>query len=212
MVKELLWIILNKNIFRRLRKSGRKKGGCKRIRNLKIDKTKREVEVYKRKLGKNQEELRTISIHERIIALKDEIEMKFIKLGGYLKLVNDRKLYKEKGCETFNEYLAMPELGFQRSTAYAVMGVYEDYIESGLSETLDIKGISYYCLDRIRQFINEPIEKFKEWISKARELSLSDLNAEIRLARGGKEEVYIPEKKGYPVTCPKCGYKFEHII
>ena len=138
--------------------------------------------------------------------------MKFIKLGGYLKLVNDRKLYKEKGCETFNEYLAMPELAFQRSTAYAVMGVYEDYIESGLSESLDISGISYYKLDRIRQFIKEGIEKFKEWIAKARELSLSDLNAEIRIARGGEEEVYTPEKKSYIVTCPKCGYKFEHII
>jgi len=138
--------------------------------------------------------------------------MKFIKLGGYLKLVNDRKLYKEKGCETFNEYLAMPELAFQRSTAYAVMGVYEDYIESGLSESLDISGISYYKLDRIRQFIKEGIEKFEEWVAKARENSLSDLNAEIRIARGGEEEVYAPEKKSYIVTCPKCGYKFEHVI
>ncbi|GAH44781.1 unnamed protein product [marine sediment metagenome] len=92
-----------------------------------------EVEVYKKKLRKGQEELRTISIHERIIALKDEMEMKFIKLGGYLKLVNDNKLYKEKGCETFNEYLAMPELAFQRSTAYAIMGVYTDFIYSILT-------------------------------------------------------------------------------
>ena len=138
--------------------------------------------------------------------------MKFIKLGGYLKLVNDRKLYLEKGCESFNVYLAMPELGFQRSTAYAIMGVYEDYIESGLSESLDIEGISYYKLDRIRKFIKESKEKFKEWVAKARELSLSDLNAEIKIARGGKEEVYILGKKSYSVTCPKCGHRFEHVI
>lgn len=129
-----------------------------------------------------------------------------------MKLVNDNKLYKEKGCETFNEYIAMPELAFERSTAYAIMGVYEDFVESNLSETLDIEGIPYYKLNRIRQFKDEPIEKFEEWVLKARENSLSDLNAEIRIARGGGEEVYVPVKKSYSVICPKCGYKFEHVI
>lgn len=161
---------------------------------------------------KNELTKKEESIHEKILELKNEIEMKFIKLGGYLKLVNDRKLYIEKGCQTFNEYLAIPELGFQRSTAYAIMGVYSDFIESGLSETSDIEGISYYKLERIRQFIEEPKEKVKEWISKARELSLSDLNISIREAKGEKEKVYIPEKKMYSVICPKCGHQFSHLI
>ena len=133
-------------------------------------------------------------------------------MGGYLKLVNDRKLYKEKGCESFNEYIAMPELAFERSTAYAIIGVYEDYIESGLSESLDISGIGYYKLDRIRQFKELAIEKFKEWISKARELSLSDLSKEIRIAKGGKEEVYVSEKKSHNITCPHCGKAFQWCI
>lgn len=158
-----------------------------------------------------KQELETIDIHEKILSLRNEIELKFIKLGGYLKLVNDRGLYKDKGCLTFNEYLAMPELGFQRSTAYAIMGVYEDYIESGLSETFDIAGISYYKLDRIRQFIKESKEKFSEWMSKARELSLSDLNTSIKEAKGEEVKEYIPERKAdeiIEIVCPKCGHKF----
>ena len=162
--------------------------------------------------GRGQSEIETIDVHGKILSLRNEIEMNFIKLGGYLKLVNDNALYKEKGCQTFNEYIAMPELSFQRSTAYAIMGVYEDYIEGGLSETLDISGISYYKLDRIRQFKDEPIEVMKEWVLKAREDSLSDLNAEIRIAKGEKEEVYIPKTKSFTLTCPHCGMKFDHII
>ena len=131
--------------------------------------------------GRGQSEIETIDVHGKILSLRNEIEMNFIKLGGYLKLVNDNALYKEKGCQTFNEYIAMPELSFQRSTAYAIMGVYEDYIESGFSESSEIEGISYYKLDRIRQFKDKPKEEFKEWVSKARELSLSDLNAEIKI-------------------------------
>jgi len=162
----------------------------------------------------NQEGSNLVSIHDRILELKNEIETKFIKLGAYLKLVNDKKLYKEKGYDTFNEYIAMPELSFQRSTAYAIIGVYEDFIESKLSETLDIRGISYYKLDRIRQFKSESIEVMQEWVGKAKALSLSDLNAEIREVKGEPEITRdnIPEKKVYPVVCPKCGKKFEFII
>jgi hypothetical protein len=179
------------------------------------DAVKRPNERDENESGK--QELGTIDIHEKILLLRNEIELKFIKLGGYLKLVNDRKLYIEKGCLTFNEYLAMPELGFQRSTAYAIMGVYQDYIEDKGFRGSDISGISYYKLDRIRQFIKESKEKFSEWMSKARELSLSDLNAEIRIAKGESESVvnegiYVQEKKVYQVTCPKCGHQFEHII
>lgn len=35
---------------------------------------------------KNELTKKEESIHEKILALKNEIEMKFIKLGGYLKL------------------------------------------------------------------------------------------------------------------------------
>ena len=123
-------------------------------------------------------------LHNKIIELKKNIDISYMKLGGYLKLVNKEKLYLDLDYKTFDEYIAQPELAFERSTAYSIMGVYEDFIESGLSETLDVAGIPYYKLDRIRQFIKEPKRTLEEWILKARELSLSDLNEEIGIASG----------------------------
>lgn len=127
-------------------------------------------------------------LHNKIIELKRNIDVSYMKLGGYLKLVNKEKLYLDLDYKTFDEYIAQPELAFERSTAYSIMGVYEDFIESGLSEVLDIAGIPYYKLDRIRQFKGLPQEELEEWVNKARELSLSDLNDEINLSNGNDAE------------------------
>ena len=129
-----------------------------------------------------------VNIHEKIIELKRSIDVNYMKLGGYLKVVNEMKLYSEVDCKSFDEYIAQPELAFERSTVYSIMGVYADFIESGLSEVLDIAGIPYYKLDRIRQFKELPQEEFNEWIGRARELSLSDLNDEINLSNGKDAE------------------------
>jgi len=149
-------------------------------------------------------------IHKRVVELKNEIGKKLYELGAYLKQIRDNQLYRDMGLETFEEYIAQPELTFERSKMYALIGVYEVFIESGLSEHLDIEGIDYYKLDRIRQFKDN--ENFEEWISKARELSLSDLNAEIRIAKGGTEEDSYPEtleqSEYREVTCPGCGLVF----
>ena len=150
------------------------------------------------------------NIHEKIICLKKDIEGQFIKLGAYLKLVRDGKLYVEKGCESFESYIAQPELSLKRSTVYSLIGVFEDYYEK--SNQTDLVEIGYSKLDRIRQFKEE--ENFEEWIEKARTLSLSDLNKEIKEARGevvddGKRSELPPESEQYKeVVCPACGAKF----
>lgn len=166
------------------------------------------------KVIKNKENA-VLAIHKKVINLKNEVGKRLYKMGAYLKLIRDKELYKELGYETFNEYIAQPELQFQRSMVYSLIGVYIDFIENEKFQSSDIEKIPYYSLDRIRQFKND--ENIKEWICKARELSLSDLSAEIRIAKGESEsvvneEVYVQEKKVYQVTCPKCGCQFEHLI
>ena len=123
-------------------------------------------------------------IHQRIIFLKKGIEKQFLKLGAYLSLVNDNKLYQEKGYDTFESYIAMPELSMERRTVYAIMGVYKDFkeLDDCNQSHIEIEDIGYAKLDRIRQFRKE--ENFTEWVEKARTLSLSDLNTEIREAKG----------------------------
>jgi len=127
-------------------------------------------------------------------------------------LVNENKLYKEKGCETFEEYIAQPELAMERRTVYAIMGVYKDFkeLDECNQSHIDIEDIGYAKLDRIRQFRKE--ENFSEWIEKARTLSLSDLNTEIREAKGEPEKVYNHKSKMITITCPYCNKSFNHIL
>ena len=148
------------------------------------------------------------NIHQIVIDLKKEIESNFIKLGGYLKLIRDEKLFKEKGCVTFEEYIAMPELAFDRSTVYAIIGVYEDFFLSNQSDEKaeELMEIGYSKLNRIRQFKDQ--DDFEEWVYKAKTLSLSDLGAEIKEVKNEKTESK-PARKTKEVVCPKCGYKFE---
>lgn len=148
------------------------------------------------------------NIHQTVIDLKKEIESNFIKLGGYLKLIRDEKLFKEKGCVTFEEYIAMPELAFDRSTVYAIIGVYEDFFLSNQSDEKaeELMEIGYSKLNRIRQFKDQ--DNFEEWVYKAKTLSLSDLGVEIKEVKNEKTESK-PARKTKEVVCPKCGYKFE---
>ena len=149
------------------------------------------------------------NIHQTVIGLKKEIESNFIKLGGYLKLIRDEKLFKERGCVTFEEYIAMPELALNRSTVYTIINVFEVFFEkSNQSDIEELTEIGYSKLNRISQFKEQP--DFEEWIYKAKTLSLSDLGAEIKEVKGIEEKP--KEVKIETITCPHCGRKFERQI
>jgi predicted nuclease of restriction endonuclease-like RecB superfamily len=154
------------------------------------------------------------NIHDKVIELKKDIERSFIKMGGMLKLVRDNKLYLEKGCVTFEEYIAIPELALNRSTVYAIINVFETFFEK--SNQSDIEGlteIGYSKLNRISQFKDQP--DFDEWIYKAKTLSLSDLGLEIKEAKGISENLSSTkseDKITMEITCPFCGKKFDYLV
>ncbi len=155
------------------------------------------------------------SVHQKILKIKKVIRKKFIELGAYLKQVRDFSLYKDMGlsCETFDEYIAQPELTFQRSTAYSLIGVYEDFFDKSIHLDVEkIDEIDYTKLDKIRRFKYLPPAEFAEWIEKARTLSLSDLNEEIKLFETGESSdipLGGPKAEEYKdVTCPACGKVF----
>ena len=152
------------------------------------------------------------NIHQTVIDLKKEIESNFIKLGGYLKLIRDEKLFKEKGCLTFEEYIGQPELSLNRSTTYAIINVFEVFFEKS-NQSDDLIEIGYSKLNRISQFKNQP--DFEEWIYKAKTLSLSDLGLEIKEAKGISENLSSTkseDKMTMEIMCPHCGKKFEYLV
>lgn len=153
----------------------------------------------------------SFEIHQKVIEAKQDIERSFIKLGGLLKEIRDQRIYESLGYDTFESYIAQPELAFDRSTVYAIIGVYEDFVLSVQSDIDKLAKIGYAKLNRVRQFKNQ--DNFEEWIKKAEVLSLSDLSAEIREAKGITEGgSKIPEPKTVNVTCPYCGRKFDFIL
>jgi len=157
-------------------------------------------------------ELTETNVHDKVIELKKDIERSFIKMGGYLKLIRDGKLYLEKGCVTFEEYIAIPELALNRSTVYAIINV--DFVcNQSHIDMEEIKKIGYTKLERIRQFKEQP--DFDEWIYKAKTLSLSDLGAEIKETKGISENLSSTkseDKITIEITCPHCGKKFDYLV
>jgi len=157
-------------------------------------------------------ELTETNVHDKVIELKKDIERSFIKMGGMLKLVRDNKLYLEKGCVTFEEYIAIPELALNRSTVYAIINVFEVFFEKS-NQSDDLIEIGYSKLNRISQFKNQP--DFEEWIYKAKTLSLSDLGLEIKEAKGISENLSSTkseDKMTMEIMCPHCGKKFEYLV
>ena len=157
-------------------------------------------------------ELTETNVHDKVIELKKDIERSFIKMGGMLKLVRDNKLYLEKGCVTFEEYIAIPELALNRSTVYAIINVFEVFFEKS-NQSDDLIEIGYSKLNRISQFKNQP--DFEEWIYKAKTLSLSDLGLEIKETKGISENLSSTkseDKITIEITCPHCGKKFDYLV
>ena len=180
---------------------------------------KKEMESIKKKEIKKESVTTAESIHQKILLLKKDIGKRFYKLGAYLKQVRDFELYREIGCQSFEEYIGQPELSFKRSTVYSLIGVYEEFF-SKKSNHLDIENIEeidYTKLDKIRRFKYLPKEEFTEWVEKARVLSLSDLIDEIKESEGTLADREprlndVPNREDVEqykeVVCPACGQKF----
>lgn len=116
---------------------------------------------------------------------KSEAAKNFLHMGRILKILIKDKHYKTLGFDTVEEMFGSPEISMARGTAYALVHIYEVFIEQhGLDEAF-VAGIDYSKLQAIIPLIkSRPDSEFEEWVYKAKELSRSDLDTEIRLAEG----------------------------
>jgi len=132
---------------------------------------------------------------QKIIALKNNIEKDFMILASLLITNHDEKYYKVLGYETWEEFLAIPEVSISRSFAYKIMQVYRVWvIKYGVSqENLDIDNEKLFLAS-----IQATEENYEEWLERARTLSRSDIRG---LLKGDDYE--------YTVECPKCHYRFK---
>jgi N6-adenosine-specific RNA methylase IME4 len=115
--------------------------------------------------------------HRRIVDLRNIAEKTFLALGEELYWFEDLKQYKDLGYETFEQYLADPDVDIARRTAFMLKGVYKTYILELKSASDALLPAGYQKLELMRPYIDE--SNVNEWVNKAASLSRSDLKEEI---------------------------------
>ena len=137
-------------------------------------------------------------VDQRIKNLRYSIDSGFLDLAKSLKEVRDSKLYKVLGLETFESYIAQPELAFDRGNVYRFIAIYESYIESYRVAPERLLEAGWSKLAKIIPHATE--ENHEHLLEQAIALSRSDLDSELI------KEGYITKKEQeiQYVECPFC--------
>jgi len=134
------------------------------------------------------------------VILKKSLARNFLELGRQFKEIKDHKHYKTLGYESFNQYLATPEVTFHSSTAYRLIQIYEKFvIEFGVPEDKLIQ-VDRKKLEMLIPFVDK--NNYEEWFYKAKELTRYDLDKEIKQL----DELHCTHSwfKDEIWTCTKC--------
>jgi len=115
--------------------------------------------------------------HRRIVDLRNRAEQTFLDLGEELYWFEAEKQYKAMGYETFEAYLADPEVDIARLTAFRLKGVYEKYRLDLEVSPVKLLPAGYSKLYAVKPYVTP--ENVGEWVDKAASLSRSDLKREI---------------------------------
>lgn len=122
-------------------------------------------------------------LYSKILEAKSAETNRVIYLGHLFKEIRDKKLFKclDSECDNFNEFLAIPEIGCQRSTAYSYIRIYEKYVEELNYDVGYLSEIGHKRLQLILPFVDKDAA---EWLSRAKTWSYKDLLNQIRKEKG----------------------------
>lgn len=122
-------------------------------------------------------------------------------LGKLLKENVEKEYWKKLGYESFSDFIAQENFSFSRRTAYNYMDLWDMYVKWRIKYE-EFVSIPYSKLLAIKNVINE--ENLSDWLAKAKELSRTDLQLEVKEVEANKDqEVYKPFPKVY--RCSDCG-------
>jgi len=117
----------------------------------------------------------------KLLDAKKEAGKQFLVLGETLTIINEKQWYKYFNVDSFEEFIAIPELGFARSTARLFMHVYDLYIRRlGLNRD----AIAEIQISKLQKIASVVEQCPAEWLSMASTLSSSDLDAAVLESKG----------------------------
>ncbi len=147
-------------------------------------------------MNKKSKPDRAFFLHKQLIQVVDNTKRNFFVMGAILKEIHDNEYYLTMGYDTFTAYLADPDIGVKRSSAYHSMRLVDMFT---IEET---SGVNYSKLIKIAPLVTD--KNKDELVVLAKTLSTSDLNKELKKYKGEKEEESVRH-----ITCPHCGKEFE---
>jgi hypothetical protein len=107
----------------------------------------------------------------------------FVQAGRVLHKLKTEKLYKYMGYKSMTEFLADPEYGMAKATAYLYMALYEYYIVKRGMEDEQLMDIDIVRLRAMLPVIRSGGD-LDEWLIKARVLGKGDFFSEVNEASG----------------------------
>lgn len=141
-------------------------------------------------------------VDQRIKNLRYSVDTGFLDLTKSLKEVRDKKLYLLLDMDTFESYIAQPEIALDRGNVYKFIAIYETYIENYKVAPERLLEAGWTKLSKIIPYTNE--HNYEAMLEKATTLSRSDLDKDL------VEQGYITRKEPEAqfVTCPYCHKEF----
>lgn len=143
-------------------------------------------------MNKTQKADKAYKLYEEIRQAKAEETSQLIRLGEIFKKLHDGKMYKDLGYDTFTEFCADPELGYQKSTVYSFVKIYEKYVLH-LEVPADVLcSIGHRRLQLILPLMVHEDETSGMWLERADTWSYADLINAVRKSKGRDS---MPKKK-----------------
>ena len=99
-------------------------------------------------------------------------------------------------ADTWEGYLATPEINISRGYAHKIITNYETWVLKWKFRMRDIDNIDAEKLYLAGMVATK--EDYEEWLEKAKVLSRSDIRGLIK-----------GEEYEYKVTCPQCGFEWQ---
>lgn len=154
-------------------------------------------------MNKTQKADKAYKLYDEIKQSKMIDTMRLIEMGKAFKEIHDKKRYKDLGYDTFTEFCADPELGYQKSTVYSFIKIYETYVLH-LNVSADVLcSIGHRRLQLILPLIGDAFDL--EWLERAETWGYADLINAVRKAKGRDS---MPTKTSFHDVVPKSYIKY----
>ena len=126
----------------------------------------------------------------QIVAVGQQMALCGVALGQLLAEVKGDELYRAHGCETFEEFCGLPEVGLSRTQAYRLIQIAQTFGDGGVvppvgpDDWQQLAAIGVRKLHALVPVVRDHPEQAAEWLDKAEALSASGLQQEIAASRG----------------------------